>query len=205
MAVCLEYRLFATSHAQANSTARAAGNDAPASRRPAGQDRRPSGTAPPHSALSAKMAGVDLSIDRNTQPIAVSSRCSRTSSIERSKSLLVAASPPRSVHCGAGLSSTMYLPKRERNGARARTLQTSTEGTMQCLFIADLHYSLPQFDWLLQSAPRYDLVVLAGDALDVASNVDFRAQTLVVLKYLHRIASVTQPIVCSGNHDQLAQ
>ena len=74
-------------------------------------------------------------------------------------------------------------------------------GTMRCLFVADLHYSLPQFDWLLQSAPRYDLVVLAGDALDVASNVDFRAQTLVVRKYLHRIASVTQLIVCSGNHD----
>ncbi len=72
---------------------------------------------------------------------------------------------------------------------------------MRCLFVADLHYSLPQFDWLLQSAPRYDLVVLAGDALDVASNVDFRAQTLVVRKYLHRIASVTQLIVCSGNHD----
>jgi Icc-related predicted phosphoesterase len=74
-------------------------------------------------------------------------------------------------------------------------------GTMRCLFVADLHYSLPQFDWLLQSAPRYDLVVLAGDALDVASNVDFRAQTLVVRKYLHRIASVTRLIVCSGNHD----
>ena len=72
---------------------------------------------------------------------------------------------------------------------------------MRCLFVADLHYSLPQFDWLLQSAPRYDLVVLAGDALDVASNVDFRAQTLVVRKYLHRIASVTRLIVCSGNHD----
>jgi len=36
---------------------------------------------------------------------------------------------------------------------------------MQCLFVADLHYSLPQFDWLLQAAKRYDLVVLAGDAL----------------------------------------
>src|SRR5262249_21436482 len=74
-------------------------------------------------------------------------------------------------------------------------------GTMRCLFVADLHYSLPQFDWLLRAARGYDLVVLAGDALDVASIVDYRAQTLVVRKYLQRIAGVTRLIVCSGNHD----
>jgi Icc-related predicted phosphoesterase len=72
---------------------------------------------------------------------------------------------------------------------------------MRCLFVADLHYSLPQFDWLLRSASRYDVVVLAGDALDVGSPVDFRAQTLVVRKYLQRIAGVTRLIICSGNHD----
>jgi Icc-related predicted phosphoesterase len=75
------------------------------------------------------------------------------------------------------------------------------EWRMRCLFVADLHYSLPQFDWLLRSATRYDLVVLAGDALDVGSIVDYRAQTLVVRKYLQRIMGVTRLIVCSGNHD----
>ena len=68
---------------------------------------------------------------------------------------------------------------------------------MRCLFVADLHYSLPQFDWLLRTAAGYDLVVLAGDALDVGSIVDFRAQTLVVRKYLQRLAGVTRLIVCS--------
>jgi Icc-related predicted phosphoesterase len=72
---------------------------------------------------------------------------------------------------------------------------------MRCLFVADLHYSLPQFDWLSKAAARYDLVVLAGDALDVASSVDYRAQTLVVRKYLQRVAGITRLIVCSGNHD----
>jgi Icc-related predicted phosphoesterase len=72
---------------------------------------------------------------------------------------------------------------------------------MRCLFVADLHYSLPQFDWLLQSAAGYDLVVLAGDALDVGSIVDYRAQTTVVRRYLQRLAGVTRLIVCSGNHD----
>jgi len=46
---------------------------------------------------------------------------------------------------------------------------------MRCLVVADLHYSLPQFDWLLTAAPQFDLVIFAGDALDVGSRVDFRA------------------------------
>src|SRR6478609_7340503 len=41
-------------------------SEAPASHRSAGQDRRPSGTAPPSLALSARMFGVDLSNDRHT-------------------------------------------------------------------------------------------------------------------------------------------
>ena len=66
-----EYRIIA----MLNDTAcrcelcegRAAGkSEAPASRRSAGQDRRPSGTAPPHSALSARTVRVDLSKDRTT-------------------------------------------------------------------------------------------------------------------------------------------
>ena len=72
---------------------------------------------------------------------------------------------------------------------------------MRCLFVSDLHYSLPQFDWLLQVADKYDLVIFAGDALDVGSLVDFRAQTLVVRKYLQRLAGMTQLVFCSGNHD----
>jgi predicted phosphodiesterase len=48
---------------------------------------------------------------------------------------------------------------------------------MRCLVVADLHYSLPQFDWLLSAAPQFDLVIFAGDALDVGSAVDFRARS----------------------------
>lgn len=72
---------------------------------------------------------------------------------------------------------------------------------MRWLIVSDLHYSLPQFDWLAQEAPRHDLVVLAGDALDISSLVDYRAQALVVRKYLQRIAETTKVIVSSGNHD----
>jgi Icc-related predicted phosphoesterase len=72
---------------------------------------------------------------------------------------------------------------------------------MRCLVVADLHYSLPQFDWLLSAAPHFDLVIFAGDALDVGSFVDFRAQIVVVKKYLALLARVTKVIFCSGNHD----
>src|SRR3954462_10276779 len=72
---------------------------------------------------------------------------------------------------------------------------------MRALVVADLHYSLPQFDWLLAAAPQFDLVIFAGDALDVGSFVDFRAQIVVVKKYLSLLSDITKVILCSGNHD----
>lgn len=72
---------------------------------------------------------------------------------------------------------------------------------MRCLVVADLHYSLPQFDWLVAAAPQFDLVIFAGDALDISSMVDFRAQIVVVKKYLEMLASRTRVTLCSGNHD----
>jgi len=72
---------------------------------------------------------------------------------------------------------------------------------MRCLVVADLHYSLPQFDWLLSVAPQFDVVIFAGDALDIGSLVDFRAQILVVRKYFSLLSSITKVILCSGNHD----
>src|SRR3954447_19189382 len=72
---------------------------------------------------------------------------------------------------------------------------------MRCLVVADLHYSLPQLDWLVSAAPQFDLVIFAGDALDIGSMVDFRAQIVVVKKYLALLTAQTRLILCSGNHD----
>ncbi|GLR84004.1 metallophosphoesterase family protein [Bradyrhizobium iriomotense] len=72
---------------------------------------------------------------------------------------------------------------------------------MRCLVVADLHYSLPQLDWLVSAAPQFDLVIFAGDALDISSMVDFRAQIVVVKKYLAMLVRQTRVILCSGNHD----
>lgn len=72
---------------------------------------------------------------------------------------------------------------------------------MRLLLVADLHYSLPQFDWVLDIASDFDVVVLAGDHLDLASLVDGRAQSVVVRKYFDRLRAKTRLVTCSGNHD----
>jgi Icc-related predicted phosphoesterase len=72
---------------------------------------------------------------------------------------------------------------------------------MRVLLVSDLHYALRQLDWVVSVAADYDLVVLAGDNLDVASMVAPDAQVAVLLEYLSRIAAKTTVIACSGNHD----
>ncbi|MGB6346110.1 MAG: metallophosphoesterase family protein [Methyloceanibacter sp.] len=72
---------------------------------------------------------------------------------------------------------------------------------MRLLLVADLHYSLPQFDWVLETAADFDVVVMAGDHLDIASIVDGRAQSVVVRKYFSRLRAKTRLLICSGNHD----
>lgn len=70
---------------------------------------------------------------------------------------------------------------------------------MRILLVSDLHYTLPQLDWVVRMAPTFDLVVLAGDHLDIASPVPLNAQTVVLLRYLAMLESTVA--VASGNHD----
>ncbi len=73
---------------------------------------------------------------------------------------------------------------------------------MRQLIVADLHYSLRQWDWVVRNAGRFDAVIIAGDLLDITSPVDREAQIIVILKYLARIArSTPRLLVTSGNHD----
>jgi Icc-related predicted phosphoesterase len=72
---------------------------------------------------------------------------------------------------------------------------------LKCLLVADLHYDLRKFDWVLAAAEHVDLVVLAGDHLDAFSPVGRPAQAVVVQKYLRRIRDRAPLLICSGNHD----
>jgi Icc-related predicted phosphoesterase len=69
------------------------------------------------------------------------------------------------------------------------------------LLVSDLHYALRQYDWTIAMAPDFDAVVIAGDHLDSAGQVDGSVQVIVILKYLQRLMARTRVIVSSGNHD----
>jgi len=72
---------------------------------------------------------------------------------------------------------------------------------LKCLLVADLHYDLRKFDWVVDAAAHVDVVVLAGDHLEIAAIVDRPAQTIVVQKYFKRLQAIAPLLICSGNHD----
>jgi len=72
---------------------------------------------------------------------------------------------------------------------------------VKCLLVADLHYTLKQLDWLLRAAVGMDLVVMAGDHLDISAYATGPVQIAVVNKYFRRLVSTAKTVVCSGNHD----
>jgi Icc-related predicted phosphoesterase len=72
---------------------------------------------------------------------------------------------------------------------------------MRVLFVADIHYALKQFDWLVAQAGDYDAVAIGGDLLDLSSALEFDVQIAVVEMYLARLRGRTRVLVCSGNHD----
>jgi len=72
---------------------------------------------------------------------------------------------------------------------------------MKILAVSDLHFGLKQFDWVVQQAERYELVIIAGDLLDLGGHLDLDSQITIIVKYLRTISAKTRLLVCSGNHD----
>ena len=72
---------------------------------------------------------------------------------------------------------------------------------MRILLVSDLHYALPQFDWVVRTSPHFDLVVLAGDHMDVGSPVSLDTQSVVLLCYFTLARPGKSLVVASGNHD----
>jgi Icc-related predicted phosphoesterase len=83
--------------------------------------------------------------------------------------------------------------------ASARVFQSVA--AMRLLFVADLHYELKQFDWLLTQASKFDAVLIGGDLLQLGAVLEPDVQIVVVEKYLNRLRDQKRLIVCSGNHD----
>jgi len=72
---------------------------------------------------------------------------------------------------------------------------------VKLLLVSDLHYALKQYDWTASVAPDFDVVVIAGDHLDIAGQLDGAVQITVILKYLRRLSALTKVLVSSVNHD----
>lgn len=72
---------------------------------------------------------------------------------------------------------------------------------MKILSVADLHYTLKQWDWVKQVAEQYDLLIIPGDLLDIVSPVSIDVQILVLRKYLRRLPKEVPVLISSGNHD----
>ena len=58
---------------------------------------------------------------------------------------------------------------------------------LRILLVSDLHYTLPQLDWVVRAAPRFDLVVLAGDHFDISSAVGKRGYTDRLVATIRRL------------------
>jgi len=72
---------------------------------------------------------------------------------------------------------------------------------MRILLVADLHYTLRQLDWLVDAAADFDVIVMAGDHLDISSTVSLEAQCVVIGRYVDLVRSVRPLAISSGNHD----
>lgn len=73
---------------------------------------------------------------------------------------------------------------------------------MRLLHCTDFHGRADWYEWLIRESPRYDLVCLTGDLLDLNPYRSMVGQVEMVTAYLGRIG--TPLAVCSGNHDSLA-
>jgi predicted MPP superfamily phosphohydrolase len=72
---------------------------------------------------------------------------------------------------------------------------------MKLLLTADLHFHNDWFRWLIEQAPNYDLVCIAGDLLDMFAVKSTREQAREVTGFIRELADIVPVAVCSGNHD----
>jgi Calcineurin-like phosphoesterase len=72
---------------------------------------------------------------------------------------------------------------------------------MRLLLTADLHFRLHWFRWLIEQAPDFDLVCIAGDLLDMFKSETRIEQSREIRSLIRLLADVVPVAVCSGNHD----
>ncbi len=86
-------------------------------------------------------------------------------------------------------------------GARRRVVCNHAPPAMKLLFLADLHFALKQYDWVVANSRDCDLIMIGGDLLDLSSPLDLDTQINVVEKYLTVLRRNAPLAISSGNHD----
>ena len=72
---------------------------------------------------------------------------------------------------------------------------------MRVLLVSDLHYGLPQLDWVVDASSSFDVVAVAGDSLNISSAVPLDAQSIVVRPLSGGDRVEDTLVVSSGDHD----
>jgi Icc-related predicted phosphoesterase len=73
------------------------------------------------------------------------------------------------------------------------------------LLTADLHNNRSWFEWLLTEAPKYDLVSIAGDFLDMFAADEGGQIDYLRKEWLPAVTRTGVPLaLCTGNHDHVA-
>jgi predicted MPP superfamily phosphohydrolase len=72
---------------------------------------------------------------------------------------------------------------------------------MKLLITADLHFRLHWFRWLIDQAPNFDLVCIAGDLLDMFRSETSMEQAREISTLVKELEDVAPVAICSGNHD----
>src|ERR1700733_3459368 len=72
---------------------------------------------------------------------------------------------------------------------------------MKLLVTADLHYRLHWFRWLIEQAPNFDLICIAGDLLDMFKAETRMEQAREIRTLVKELADIVPVAVCSGKHD----
>lgn len=88
--------------------------------------------------------------------------------------------------------------------ARFPTAVRRSSAGMKILHVSDLHAHGPWYAWLVQKAPKYDLICLTGDLVDFGDvNGASDEQVDTVLNHLTQLQAPYA--LCSGNHDLIPE
>jgi Icc-related predicted phosphoesterase len=93
------------------------------------------------------------------------------------------------------------MPRSLAKRRMVRGVAITYSARVRILLTSDLHYRLRQYDWLIGAASAFDVVVVAGDHLDISAAVPGDVQIAALSASFAALAQKTRLLVCSGNHD----